>query len=73
MKEEVRGYGDPEAQEELNALFHEVDETIPVVKDQVQTPTQPSSVSEPIPPASVSMSTPQASRSNMGDEDLTDM
>ena len=40
LKEEVRGYGDPEAQEELNALFQEADETIPVAKDQVQTPAQ---------------------------------
>ena len=40
LKEEVRGYGDPEAEEELNALFQEADETIPVAKDQVQTPAQ---------------------------------
>ena len=73
LKEEVRGYGDPEAQGELNALFQEVDETIPVAKDQVQTPTQPSSVSEPIPLTSAPILNPQASKLNTGDDDLWDM
>ena len=44
LKEEVRGYEDPEAQEELDALLQEAAENIPVTRDQVQTPTQPSSV-----------------------------
>ena len=73
LKEEVRGYGDPEAQGELNALFQEVDETIPVAKDQVQAPTQPSSVSEPIPLTSAPILNPQASKLNTGDDNLWDM
>ena len=46
LKEEVRGYGDPEAQEELNALFQEVEETIPAAKDQVPLSVPPSFVTE---------------------------
>ena len=73
LKEEIKGYGEPEAQEELDALLQEADETIPVAKDQVPLSIPPSVVSESIPPASVQILTPQASSSNMGGEDLIKM
>ena len=53
LKEEVKGYGEPEAQEELNALFQEVEETIPAAKDQVPLSTPPSIVTESFPLTSI--------------------
>ena len=73
LGEEVRGTGDSGAQEELNALFQEVDETIPAARDQIPTPTLPQTVNVSIPPMSASILFPQASRSGDGDEDLIQM
>ena len=73
LKEEVRGWEEPEAQAELDELMQEVPVNIPVADEQSQPRAQPSSVSEPIPPTSGPILTPQASRPFANDGDLSDM
>ena len=42
LKEEMKGFGEPEAHDELDALLQEADETIHVAKDQVPLSIPPS-------------------------------
>ena len=74
----MHGYGDPEAQKELDeALLKEADETLPVAMDQVpmSVPLSAEHVSYPLTTESVSapVFTPSPSSSKLGDKELQKM
>ena len=73
LKKEMKEYGDLEAQEELDVLLQEADETIPVAKDQVPLSIPPPVVSESCLPTSAPILSPRPSSSNVGGEDLIKM
>ena len=73
LREEVHGYGDPEAQEELdNMLLKEVEETLPVAMDQVPVSVPPCAalVSSPLTkePVSLPILSSRPASSSMGEE-----
>ena len=73
LKEEMRGWEEPEAQVELEELMQEVPVSIPVADEQSQPPAQPSSVSVPNPSSSVPILSPPVSMTLMNDDNLSDM
>ena len=73
LKEEMRGWEEPEAQEILDELMQEVPVSSPVADEQFQPPAQPSSVNVSIPPSSVPILFPPASTPSTNDANLSDM
>ena len=73
LKEEMKGFGEPEAHDELDALLQEADETIHVAKDQVPLSIPPPVVSESYLSTSAPVLSPQPSSSNVGEDNLIKM